>query len=120
MLSPVLRRLKSIGEITVTADQYRHIVKVVPAKLKKVGSQHYIDALLHRDTLGQLGSPQADLQIGCFAQDIEELLLLRVALGPLAWVSNDIIVVGPEQLSRSAEATDEFGEVEVNTPEIIA
>jgi len=96
MLPPVFRCLEGVGKVTITADQDGHVVEIVPAKVKKVRSQHDIDALFHRDALQQLGSPQADLQIWCLAEDIEELLLLNVALGSLAWVLKDIVVVGAE------------------------
>lgn len=120
VLPHILGCLERIGKITIAADQYCHIVEIVPAKVKKVCSQHDIDALFHRDTLQHLGSSQANLQIWCLAEHIEEFLLLTETLRPLALVLKDIIVIRSEQSPRFAEPIDELGKVEVDTPEVVS
>jgi len=43
-----------------------------------------------------------------------------VALGSLAWILEDIVIIRSEQLSRSAELTGELSKVEVDTPAVIS
>src|SRR4030042_331679 len=119
MFPYVLRCLKSIGKVTITADQYGYIVEVVPGEMKQVCCQHDVNALFHRDTLRQLGSSQANLQIGCLTEDIKELLLLPVSLGSLAGVLEDIVIIGAEQSPRSTELGGELSKVEVSMPTVI-
>jgi len=43
-----------------------------------------------------------------------------VALGSLAWILEDIVIIRSEQLSRSAELTGELSKVEVDTPAVVS
>src|SRR4030042_1847577 len=120
MFPYVLRCLKSIGKVAITTDQYGYIVEVVPGEMKQVCCQHNVNALFHRDTLRQLGSSQANLQIGCLTEDIKELLLLPVPLGSLVRVLEDIVIIGAEQSPRAAELAGKISKVEVSMPAVLS
>jgi hypothetical protein len=118
MLAHVLYCLKSIGKISVSAYQQRHVIGIIPGKIQKICSQHNIYALLNLDTRCHLGTPQPHLQIGSLSQYVEKFLLLPIAFRALNRVLQDIVIIYSEQAPGTAQPPRKVSKVQVMTPEV--